>query len=64
MSGRRAWYVACDGHLGEFCGNPAQISVWSLEEARRIARGEGFVRVKVDGKWRDLCPACKDHNNT
>jgi hypothetical protein len=45
----RACYVICDG-----CHTPAQIATSGAEEAREIARSEGFTR--KDEK--DLCPHC------
>lgn len=53
----RACYVACDGPCG---GDPAPVSCFGADEARSFARGEGYVRVKVDGRFVDLCPRCQD----
>lgn len=56
MSIRKAWYVACDGPCG---GDPAQISCVDAKDARRMARGEGFVRLRKDGALYDICPRCE-----
>lgn len=46
-------YVMCDE-----CGNPAGETVEGAKAARRIARGEGFVRTG----GRDLCADCNPAN--
>ena len=53
MSLARAWYVRCDR-----CGNPAEISTEDGRNARMLARLDGFVRRRVDGRTTDLCKAC------
>lgn len=48
-----ACYVVCDE-----CHNLAEISVDGAVVARRLAKAEGFVRERVDGKMKDLCERC------
>lgn len=57
MSIRKACYVACDGPCG---GDPAPVATGGAAEARTYARGEGYVRVKRDGRLVDLCPGCQE----
>lgn len=55
MSIRTACYAACDA-----CGDPAEVTTRGHKEARTIARADGWVRVSVDGKMRDICPRHTD----
>lgn len=52
---RSACYVACDVCTGD----PAEISTEGTKTARAYARSAGFVRVKVDGRFIDVCPRCQ-----
>lgn len=49
-----ACYVQCD-----HCGDPAEVSTVGAEIARAYAKQQGYVRLRVDGKLRDLCPRCR-----
>lgn len=49
-----ACYVQCD-----HCGDPAAVSTDGSVLARVYAKQEGFVRVRVNGKLRDLCRRCR-----
>lgn len=53
---RHASYVACDE-----CGAPAGVTVDGYQEARAIARHEGFLYVRASslGAARDLCQNCR-----
>lgn len=51
MSVSRAWYIRCDD-----CGDPAEISTDSAQEALIYANNQGFIRVERGGKAVDLCP--------
>jgi hypothetical protein len=50
----RAWYLQCD-----ICGGPAAVVTEGAKEARLVARRyDGFKRIKMLGKYYDLCPNC------
>lgn len=59
MSISRAAYVSCDD-----CGQPAEVVVVAThystlaDEARSVARGEGFTRKNWCGRVLDLCRTC------
>jgi hypothetical protein len=55
-------YVSCDE-----CGVPAGTADTMAETApgaRLMARGWGFVRRKINDRWRDLCPECSTRLKT
>ena len=54
---RSACYVACDVCTGD----PAEVATNGAKEARLYALQAGFIRVKVDGRFLDICPNCQDH---
>lgn len=50
-----ACYVMCD-----ICRNTiADITTDGSADARAIAKRDGFVRIRIDGKLRDVCFECK-----
>ena len=55
VSIRTACYVGCD-----VCGDPAEITTRGAQDARNIASNDGWRRVKIDGKTRDVCPRHDD----
>jgi hypothetical protein len=55
--------VCCQINLNcDFCGEESSTE-WTIGEARREARKDGWRRRKTEGKWLDICDACQDQQD-